>query len=119
MLPPQGCKPLLLRVRVDICTDDESDDVEERHPGVLGEELLRKGEADGARDPRDLHDLPEADLDGGADLVVCPCAGDEGHGGQVDGVLDGGDLGRRVLAGPPAANGVREGTYDQVAYEDL
>lgn len=41
-LSPESLKPLLLGLRVDPRADDESEDVEERHPCVLGEELLRE-----------------------------------------------------------------------------
>jgi hypothetical protein len=92
VLLAEGCEALLLGDGVDVGADDEADDVEEGQPQLVGEELLGKGQADGGGDPRDAHDLPEADLDGGADLVVCAGAGDEGHGDQVDAVLDGGNL---------------------------
>lgn len=93
MLLAQRGEALLLGDGVDVGADDERDQVEEGHPRGLGQELLRKGEADGTDDPADAHDLPEADADGGADLVEGAGAGDEGHGDEVDAVLDGGDLG--------------------------
>ena len=117
MLPPQGCKPLLLRVRVDICTDDESDDVEERHPGVLGEELLRKGQGDGRDDPADLHDRHEAGLDSRAHLVEGARARNDGHGNQVDAVLDGRDLG--ALAGSMSLYHWWVRAHNQIANENL
>lgn len=92
ILPPQSLQPLLLGVRVDIRADDEAEEVEERHPGFVGEEGLGEGQGDGRRDPGDLHDGHEAGADGGADLVESAGAGDDGHGGQVDYVLDWGDL---------------------------
>jgi hypothetical protein len=89
---PQSRKALLLGVRVDVSPDDKGDKVEERHPGFLWKEGLREGKADGRSDPRDAHDGPEAGADGRADLVECAGTGDDGHGDEVDGVLDGGDL---------------------------
>jgi hypothetical protein len=93
VLSPESSEPLLLGVCVDVCADDEADDVEEGHPCRLGEELLGERQRDGRDDPADLHDGPEAGLDGGADLVKCPGACDEGHGDEVHAVLDGRDLG--------------------------
>ena len=92
ILPPQGCQPLLLRVGVDVRADDKGDDVEERHPHLLGQELLSKGQGDRGRDPRDLHDGHEAGADRRPDLVEGLCAGDDGHRDEVDGVLDWRDL---------------------------
>ena len=92
VLSPQRREPLLLGVCVDVCTDDETDDVEERHPGGLRQELLGKSQRDGRDNPADLHDGHETGLDGCADLVECAGAGDQSHGGQVNTVLDGGDL---------------------------
>jgi hypothetical protein len=92
VLSPQSSEPLLLGVCVDVCTDDESDDVEEGHPCGLGEELLGKGQRDGGDDPADFHDRPEASLDSRADLVERTGACDERHGDEVYAVLDGGDL---------------------------
>lgn len=77
---------------VDIGSNEETDDVEEGHPGVLGEELLGKGQGQRGGDPADLHDGQEAGLDGGANLVEGARASNDRHRGQVDGVLDGGDL---------------------------
>lgn len=87
----QRFQTLLLGMGVDVGSDEEADDVEERHPGVLGQELLGKGQGQRGGDPADLHDGHEAGLDGGADLVDGAGAGDDGHGGEVDAVLDGGD----------------------------
>lgn len=92
VLLAQSCKTSLLGDGVDVGANDEGHQVEEGHPSVFGQELLGKGQADGAGDPGHTHDLPEADTDGGADLVVCAGTGNQGHGRQVDGVLDGGDL---------------------------
>lgn len=79
-------------MRVDVCANDETDNVEEWHPGAFGKELLRKGKRDGGDDPADLHDGPEASLDGRLNLVECAGARNQGHGGEVDAVLDGRDL---------------------------
>jgi hypothetical protein len=89
MLAPQSGKTLLLSVCVDVGPNDEADDVEEGHPCVLGQELLGKGERDGRHDPADLHDRPESSLDRGTHLVEGASTRDDGHGDQVDGVLDG------------------------------
>lgn len=40
VLAPEGGEALLLGVCVDVCADDEADDVEEGDPGGFGEELL-------------------------------------------------------------------------------
>ena len=85
----QSGQSLLLGVRVDVCTDEECHEVEERHPHVFRQELLGECEGDGGRDPADLHDWHEACTDGGADLVESPCTGNDGHGGKVHCVLDG------------------------------
>jgi len=79
-------------MRVDVGADDEADDVEEGHPSRLGQELLGKGQGDGRDDPADLHDRPEAGLDGRLDLVESTGAGNQGHGHEVDAVLDGRNL---------------------------
>ena len=92
MFPPQRRQPLLLRVRVDVRPNHERDDVEKGDPDLLRQELLRKGQRDRRRDPRHLHHGHEAGADGGADLVEGSGAGDEGHGDEIDGVLDGREL---------------------------
>ena len=89
---PQSFQPLLLGVRVDVSADDERDDVEERHPGLFRQEHLRERQRERAGDPADAHDGQEAGADGGADLMPGARAGDDGHRGEVDGVLDWGDL---------------------------
>ena len=88
MLLPQCCKTLLLGHGVDVGADDECDDVEERNPGLLWEELLREGEGDWGGDPGHLHDWHEACSPGRVDLVICAGTGDDGHRNQVDTVLD-------------------------------
>lgn len=88
----ESFQTLLLGVGVDVGADEETDDVEERHPGVLGEELLGEGQGQRGGNPANLHDGHEAGLDGGADLVEGARAGDDGHRRKVDAVLDGGDL---------------------------
>lgn len=97
VLLAESCEALLLGDGVDVGTDDEGDEVEEGNPELVGEELLGKGQADGRGDPGNAHHLPEADLDGSANLVVSAGAGDEGHGDEVDAVLDGGNLRDRWL----------------------
>ena len=80
---------------VDVGSNEESNNVEEGHPGVLREELLSEGQAQGRGDPADLHNGHEASLNGSANLVDGARTGDNGHGGEVDAVLNGGDLGKR------------------------
>lgn len=92
MLLAQSCETLLLGDCVDVCANDKTDNVEEGNPQLVGEELLGKGQADGGGDPRNLHDLPEADLDGGADLVEGAGSSNQGHGNEVNAVLDGSNL---------------------------
>ena len=85
-------KTLLLGDGVDVGADDKGNDIEKRDPGLLGKELLGKCQADGRGDPADAHNLPEADLDGSANLMICPSASNERHGNKVDGILDRGNL---------------------------
>lgn len=92
VLLAQRREPLLLGDSVDVRAQYEPHQVEERHPRALGQELLRKRQADGRCHPADLHDLPEAHVHRRPHLVVCPGAGDNGHGAEVNGVLDGCDL---------------------------
>lgn len=92
VLLAQSCETLLLGEGVDVGTNDKGDQVEEGDPELVREELLGKGQADGRGEPGDAHDSPEADLDGGANLVECASAGNESHGDQVDAVLDGCNL---------------------------
>lgn len=47
VLLTQGCKALLLGDCVDVGAENERHEVEEGHPGVLRQELLGKGQADG------------------------------------------------------------------------
>ena len=126
VLPPQSSKALLLGVRVYICTDYEANDVKERHPGVLGQELLSEGQGNGRHDPADLHAWHEASLDGGAYLVEGAGACNDGHGHEIDGVLDGGDLQRSAMVGHGgplwtmrAAVKCGRAAYDQIADENL
>lgn len=94
VLPAQSGEALLLGNVVDIGTDEEGDEVEEGHPGGLGQELLGKGQAEGRREPADLHDLPEADTYSRLDLLPSLGAGDDGHGNKVYRVLNRGNLDR-------------------------
>jgi hypothetical protein len=86
---------LLLCDSIDIGSDDEGDDIEERHPGVLGKELLRKGKGERGSDPADLHDGPETSFPGRMNLMNCLCTGDDGHRDEVHAVLDGSNLASR------------------------
>ncbi|KAI7976868.1 hypothetical protein EIK77_010099 [Talaromyces pinophilus] len=116
VLSSQSFETLLLSVGVDICANNESNNVEEWNPGVLGEEVLGKGQRDGRCDPADFHDGHETGAHGGADLVESAGSGDNGHGDQVYRVLDGGNL--YVLAYHlQRIPWVR--TYNQIANQDL
>lgn len=64
---------------IDVCPNHERHDVEERDPGMLGQELLGKRQCQWRGDPADLHDWHETGLDGGSDLVECPGTGDDCH----------------------------------------
>ena len=79
-LSSQSLKPLLLGLRVDPGSDDESDDVEERHPCMLGEKFLSEGQSQWGGDPADFHDGHESGSYGGSDLMESSGAGDDGHG---------------------------------------
>ena len=59
---------------------------------MLRQEFLRERQSKRRGDPADFHNGHETRADRGADLVEGACAGDDGHGNEVDGVLDGGDL---------------------------
>lgn len=87
-LLPQCFNSLLLCMGVDVGANDKGHDVEERYPCVLGQEFLRKGQRDRTGDPADSHDWYETSTDGRTDLVPIARTGDDGHGGQIDGVLN-------------------------------
>lgn len=92
VLPPQGRKPLLLGVRVDVGADNEPDNVEERYPGLLRKELLRKGKRNWRRDPGYFHNRHKTRTDSGPDLMEGPRSGYDGHRDKVHRVLDRRDL---------------------------
>lgn len=105
---------------VDVGSNDESNNIEEGYPGVLGEELLSEGQAQGRGNPADLHDRHEASPNGSANLVDGPRTGDNSHGGQVDAVLDGGNLGKREYIRQSSGHVIAATTtYNQIANEDL
>lgn len=89
VLPPESLQPLFLGVGVDVGSNDETDDVEERHPGLLGQESLRERQSDRRSDPRDLHDRHETGAHSGADLVERTRSSDDGHAEEVYSVLNG------------------------------
>jgi hypothetical protein len=80
VLLSQGGQTLLLGVRIDVCTNDKGNDVKEGYPGLLGQELLGKGESQRRSTPADFHDGEETGANGGADLVESTGACDDGHG---------------------------------------
>jgi hypothetical protein len=84
VLSPERSKSLLLGVRVDVCADDESNNIEEWNPCLLWQEFLRKCKAEGRRDPADLHYWPEASLDSCSDLVEGASTGDDGHEDEIN-----------------------------------
>lgn len=88
LLPPDSCHSLLLGRLVDVGTDNEGDQVEEWHPRMRRQELLGEQQRKWTSAPRHLHNWHEPNLDGRADLVECPCAGDDRHAREVHGVLD-------------------------------
>lgn len=98
---------------IDIGSNEESNDVEEGHPHVFRQELLSKGEGQGRGNPADLHDRHEPSLDGRTDLVDVARTGDYGHRGQVDAVLDGGDLKRQLLATRKGGKAINRGEHVQ------
>src|ERR1700709_1240022 len=108
MLSPERSKSLLLGVRVDISTDDESNNVEEWNPSLLWQEFLRKCEADWRSDPADLHDWPEASFNSCSDLVESASTSDDSHEDQIDRVLDRCDLRARVMLVIYNFRGLRE-----------
>ena len=119
VLLAQSCEALLLRDCVDICADNETDNIEERNPELVGEELLGKGQADGRRDPRNLHDLPEADLDGGPDLVEGTGSSNQRHSNEVNAVLDRSNLRVCQYLYSPYIQFASDMTYNQVADDNL
>lgn len=88
LLPPDSRDSLLLGRRVDIGTNHESNQVEEWHPCMRGQELLGEQQRKWTSAPRYLHNWHEPNLDCRADLVECPCAGNNRHAREVHGVLD-------------------------------
>ena len=121
VLLSKSCQTLLLGDRIDVGTDDEGHDVEEGNPELIGEEFLGKSQADRGGDPGDAHDLPEADLDGCTDLMISSGTSDQGHGDEVDAVLDGSNLlgEARLISCCQGGSSRAEITYDQVADQNL
>ena len=64
---------------VDIGSNEETNDVEEWHPSVLGEELLRERKCERGSDPADFHDGHETSANCGANLMEGARASDNGH----------------------------------------
>lgn len=92
VLSAERFEALSLGVGIDICANDKSNDIEEWHPGMFGEEILRERQGDRRCDPADFHDRHETSADGGADLVEGARAGNNGHRDQVYGILNRSDL---------------------------
>lgn len=93
VLLSQSSEALLLGNRVDICSDEEGDDVEEWDPGVLGKELLCECKSKWGCDPADFHDRPESSLPGCMNLMDGLRTGNDSHRDQINTVLDRGNLG--------------------------
>lgn len=73
-------------------------------------------------DPADFHDGHEAGSNGRSDLVEGPGAGDDGHGGEVDCILDRSDLKDaqgQPCSAPKALSLWVVRTYDQIANKNL
>ena len=81
IFPSESLQSLLLRVRIDVCANDESDGVEEWHPHLVRQECLGEGKSKWRGDPGNLHDWHEACSDSGADLVECSSSRNHGHTG--------------------------------------
>ncbi len=88
----EGRETLLLGNGVHICANKETDNVEERHPGMLRKEFLRKGEGQRRRNPADPHDRHETSLPCRMNLMDSLSSCNDSHRDQVDTVLDGGNL---------------------------
>jgi len=98
VLPPQRCKPLLLGVCIDICTDDKSDDVEKWHPRLFRKEFLRECEGNWRCDPADLHDGHETSFNSCTNLMESSRSSDDRHWSQVNCVLQGRNLRRKRVS---------------------
>jgi len=88
MLLSQRSEPLLLGRRIDVCSNEEPNKVEEWHPGLLRQELLCECEAQWRGNPADLHDWQETRLPSCVNLVDSASSGYDCHGDEVDAVLD-------------------------------
>lgn len=88
LLPSDSRDSLLLGRLVDVGTDNEGDQVEEWHPRMRRQKLLGEQQREWTSAPRHLHNWHEPNLDSRADLVECPCAGNDCHAREVHGVLD-------------------------------
>ena len=82
---------------IDVRSNDKRHNVEKRYPGLFREEHLRECQRKGGCDPTDAHYGHEAGADGGANLVPGTRTRDDRHRGQVDCVLDRGDLNRLLV----------------------
>jgi len=68
---------------VDVCANNECDNVEEWNPGMLWEKLLRKGQRERRSDPADLHDSKEARPYCGPDLMPGTGSSNDSHASKV------------------------------------
>ena len=117
----QGGEPLLFGLSIDICANDECDEVEERNPGVLRKELLREGQGQRRCDPADFHDRHEASSHGRPNLMPRTGSSDDSHASQIDGVLNGRNLRERAHVSKlwQCASAMRVLSYNEIAGEDL
>ena len=85
---PQSGQPLLLGMRVDVCSDHKRNNIEERHPSLFGQEFLGKRKGQWRGNPANLHDRHETGPDRSSYLMECSRAGYYSHGGKVYRILD-------------------------------
>lgn len=107
---------LLLGDGVDICSNDESNHIEEGDPRMLWKELLGKGQGQWRRDPANLHDGHESSFPGRSNLVNIGGSGNECHGYEIYSVLDRCNLVTTISLGQGASFLM---TYNEIAEEDL
>ena len=107
-------------MRIDVCTDNKGNDIEERNPGLLGQKLLGKCQRQWRRDPAHFHNGHEAGSNGGSDLVKSPRTCNDRHRREVYCVLNWRYLHDIVMLASLIASTTHvPSTYNQVADKDL
>ena len=89
---------------------------------MLRQEFLSECQGQRRGDPADLHDGHKARSNSSPDLVECPGAGDDGHGGKVDRILNWRDLRiEKLTSGQKLVCCIRwiGETHNQIADENL